>query len=103
MKVLIICPSCSSLKKMMEHSKGTIDLVAAESTEHGIALLQTEDIDLVFVHLKLMDRDTMQTVRDIREAYPDIRMVAAVDNHFSEVVSFLEEMNFSEILQSPEN
>ncbi len=103
MKVLLICPSCSSIEKMMEHSKGTIELVAAQNARQGFDLLNSGDIDLVFVHLKLMDRDTMQTVRDIREAYPDIRMVAAVDNHFSEVVSFLEEMNFSEILQSPEN
>jgi two-component system, chemotaxis family, chemotaxis protein CheY len=51
-------------------------VVMAENGHDGVALLQTENPDLVITDIIMPDKEGIETIREIRELRPDLKIIA---------------------------
>ena len=97
MKILMVCPHLATPEKVESMRKKNITLLVARNSADSLRLMNENKVDFVMAHLSYLDREVMNAVRSIREEYPEMKIVATVDNQLSDLFSFLDEVSFTEI------
>ena len=90
------------MRDMLEESG--FDVLDAENGARGIAVLEAEPVDLVITDILMPEKEGIETIREIRKGYPDVKVIAASGGGRVGNVEFLDlakKLGAHEVLQKP--
>jgi DNA-binding NarL/FixJ family response regulator len=75
-----------SLKQFIEHHSDHKVITTLESGTEALMLIRKEMPDLILLDLNMPDRDGWEVLRDIKAAYPDVKIIIFTINNSPEII-----------------
>ena len=97
MRILVVNPPQSAISNLDRIKAEDVELFSCQKPEETIALIDKVSIDLVFVFLKLLDREALCTLLAIFGDHPDMKVIGLADAGTSDFISFLEQVDLTPV------
>lgn len=97
MRVLIVNPPLTAESNLDRIRAEDLELFRCNQPDEAIAILKERSIDMVFVFLKLMEREAFSTLLSIFDNYPDMKVIGLADAGTSDFISFLDKVDLTPV------
>ena len=92
----------ATMRDMLEDAG--FDVLDAANGARGIAVLETAPVDLVITDILMPEKEGIETIREIRQRYPDVKVIAASGGGQTGNVAFLDlakKLGAHEVMEKP--
>ena len=92
----------ATMRDMLEDAG--FDVLDAANGARGIAVLEKAPVDLVITDILMPEKEGIETIREIRQRYPDVKVIAASGGGQTGNVTFLDlakKLGAHEVMEKP--